>query len=77
MTDYEDVLNALERNNLHFSDVDRIELRQKAHDEWKERGDPSKVADHHTRNTPSVRVTTKEERVVYVDSTGRERIVEL
>jgi hypothetical protein len=73
---YDDVIEAIQEHNLDWSDIDRIHVDVETYDEFHERAsfNPSNYA---TIRKPAVRVTRKEQKIIYVDSRGLEREIGL
>lgn len=77
-TSWRDVLNTLQRHDLSFSDVDTIEVSQETYDDWQERmSTTSSVSNHETIEGPAVRVTQKQERIVYVNEYGEREVYKI
>lgn len=68
---YSRVIEVINENGLSWREIDRIELRDDAYDEFKQRAsfDPSNYS---TTDKPAVRKTSGEERVIYVNKDGHE-----
>lgn len=73
---YQRVIDALELHGLSWTDVDRIELREEAYDEFCDRASFD-VSNYATDYRPAVRVTKRDERLVYVEEDGTEVVVNL
>lgn len=71
MSDYDAVIDALDEHDLSWGDVDRIHLNPPEYQEFHDRASFN-PANHATTDKPSVRVTTKEPKLIYVDEYGYE-----
>lgn len=63
------VRDAIERHNIKWRDIDRIELKGRAYDEAIK--NPSiDITDTRTGFSPAIRQTMGEERIIYTEATG-------
>lgn len=76
MGDYDRVIDKLQEHNLSWREIDRILLNEDTYEELQRRASFD-VTDHYTADTPAVRETTGQEKIVYVNKQGMEIIIEL
>lgn len=76
MSDYQDVVDKIQENNLSWSDIDRILLNPETYEELQNRASFD-AADHYTSNRPAVRETGGEEEIIYVAENGMEVTVKI
>ena len=76
MTDYQNVIDAIEKHNLSWKDIDRIELNPDTYEDFQARAN-FKTSNYATNDSPAVRETQKQEKIVYVSDGGSLVTVEL
>jgi hypothetical protein len=65
---YEKVTEAIQEHGLSWNEIDRILLNEEAYEEFHETGAES--SNYATTDTPAVRHTTGQEKIVYIDNKG-------
>lgn len=73
---YDRVIDAIQENDLSWSEIDRILLNPDTYQEMQERASFD-IADHYTSDRPAVRETDGQEKIVYVSKSGVEMTIEL
>lgn len=73
---YSKVRDAIQENDLSWSEIDRILLNPDSYEELQEKASFD-VTDHYTRNEPAVRETEGQEKIIYVSETGIEMTIEV
>ena len=71
MSNYQNVIDKIQENNLSWTDIDRILLNPETFQEFEERASFD-VSDHYTSNAPAIRETDGEEQIIYVSKGGME-----
>jgi len=69
MSDYQNVIDTIQKHNLSWNEIDRILLNPDTYEQFKQRSsfDSSNYA---TNDKPAVRETTGQEKIVYVSEGG-------
>lgn len=73
---YQRVIDKIQANDLAWDDIDRILLNSDTFAEFEERASFD-VSDHYTNNKPAVRISSGQEKIVYVSKNGIEVTIEL
>jgi hypothetical protein len=73
---YQKVIDKIQENNLSWNDIDRIELHEDTYEDFADRASFD-TSDHFTQDAPAVRVTKKEEKIVYVSDNGMQVTINL
>lgn len=76
MSNYQNVIDALQTHNLSWNELDRIELNPETYEEFQERAS-FPTSNYATDDSPAVRETVKEEKLVYVSEGGSLVTIEL
>lgn len=76
MSNYQRVIDEIQRRNISWDEIDRIILNPDTYEEFQSRSsfDTSNYA---TTNAPAIRETKGQEKIVYVAKNGMEVTVEL
>lgn len=77
MSEYQRVIDALQENDLSWTDVDQILLNPESYEDFMERASTEVTANHRTGEAPAVRETTGQEKIVYVADNGMSITIEL
>lgn len=72
MSKYDRVLDVLEEHDLSFMDMDRIVVDPETYEDLQQRVENGLISNYSTVRAPAVRVTTKNEYLLYVDEDGQE-----
>lgn len=70
MTEYSDIIEVCDTENIDLRDIDRLLLNDAELDNVTS-------SDYATKNVPAVRETTGDEKLIYVDENGYEKVINL
>jgi hypothetical protein len=76
MSNYQKVIDALQQHDLSWSELDRLELHSDTYEDFQERSS-FPTSNYATNDSPAVRETKQEEKIVYVSEGGSLVTIEL